>query len=66
MPPRGICGKWHKGAIWIKYITPFGYADGSEIVSTASLDAVLIVIDMAYAVIAVILAFRKYTKKDIA
>lgn len=53
-------------AEFLKYITPFGYADGSEIVSTASLDASLILIGTAYAVIAVILAFREYTKKDIA
>ena len=52
-------------AEFLKYITPFGYADGAEIVSTASLDAVLIPIGMAYAIIAVILAYGKYTKKDI-
>lgn len=53
-------------AEFLKYITPFGYADGSEIVSTSSLDAVLMLIGMAYAVIAVIVAFRQYVKKNIA
>lgn len=53
-------------AEFLKYITPFGYADGSEIVSTSSLDIALVLIGTAYALIAVIVAFRKYVKKDIA
>lgn len=53
-------------AEFLKYVTPFGYADGAEIVSSVRLDTTLVLFGAAYAVIAVILAFREYTKKDIA
>lgn len=50
----------------LKYITPFGYANGTEIVTEVTLDAKLIFLGMAYTVVGIIVAYRKYTQKDIA
>lgn len=55
-----------ESAEFLKYITPFGYADGSEIVAEVALDTKLILIGMAYAIAGVVMAYLKYTKKDIA
>lgn len=51
---------------FLKYVTPFGYCDGSEIVSNGALDAVKILIGAALGAAAVCAAFVKYEKKDIA
>jgi len=55
-----------ESAEFLKYITPFGYADGSEIVTEVALDTKLILVGMTYAIAGIILAYWKYTKKDIA
>lgn len=52
-------------AKFLKYITPFGYCEGSEIVATGSLDGVKIAIGLAAGVAAVAAAYIKYDKKDI-
>ena len=49
----------------LKYITPFGYADGSEIFSKGALDACKLLIGLAVSVIGVAAAYWKYNKKDI-
>ena len=49
----------------LKYITPFGYADGSGIFSKGSLDTCKLLIGLAVSVISVALAYWKYNKKDI-
>ncbi|MGN1127062.1 MAG: ABC transporter permease subunit [Ruminococcus sp.] len=51
---------------FLKYITPFAYAEGSEIVSNLSLDCPLIVLGIGYGVFGIILGYLKYAKKDIA
>ena len=51
---------------WLKYITPFGYAEGADIVTNGSLDTGLVVLGMLYGVIGIMSAFIKYGKKDIA
>lgn len=53
-------------AEFLKYITPFGYAEGTDIVTNASLDAPLIALGMAFAAVGIAAAYWKYTKKDIA
>ena len=50
----------------LKYITPFGFADAADIISELKLDITGIVICMAMAVVGVIAAYMKYTKKDIS
>ena len=52
-------------AEFLKYITPFGYAEGSEIMSEAALDPVLILLGMLYGAIGVAAAYWKYCRKDI-
>ena len=52
-------------AEYLKLITPFGYAEGADIVSNGSLDAKLVLIGMAFALIGVAAAYFWYSRKDI-
>ena len=52
-------------AEFLKLITPFGYAEGADIVSNGSLDAKLVLIGMAFALIGVAAAYFWYSRKDI-
>ena len=52
-------------ADFLKYITPFGYCEGADIVSNGSLDGTLVAIGAVIGIAGIIIAFVKYTKKDI-
>lgn len=52
-------------AAFLKYITPFGYCEGADIVSTRSLDEVLIAVGLALGAVGIVIAYLKYGKKDI-
>lgn len=52
-------------AEFLKYITPFGYCEGADIVSNGRLDGVMAVIGAAIGIGGIIIAYLKYTKKDI-
>ena len=52
-------------AKFLKYITPFGYCDGADIINEAKLDFCMISIGLAFAFIGIFLAYFKYNKKDI-
>lgn len=52
-------------AEFLKFITPFGYAEGADIVSNDSLDGKLVLIGMAFALIGVAAAYFWYSRKDI-
>lgn len=52
-------------ARFLKYITPFGYCEGADIVSSGSLDAGMVAIGVAMALAGIAAAYLKYTKKDI-
>lgn len=52
-------------AEFLKYITPFGYADGADIITECTLDIKLILLGMVYGGIGVGLAYWNYCKKDI-
>lgn len=52
-------------AEFLKYITPFGYCEGADIVSDSCLDAVKIAVGMILCIGGITAAFLKYTKKDI-
>ena len=52
-------------AEFLKYITPFGYCEGADIVSNGSLDGTLIVIGAVVGISGIIIAYLKYMKKDI-
>ncbi|MDD6188862.1 MAG: ABC transporter permease subunit [Clostridiales bacterium] len=50
---------------FLKYITPFGYCEGADIVSDGKLDLVLVLLGIGYAAVAVAAGYRHYTGKDI-
>ena len=50
---------------FLKYITPFGYCDGADLVTNGKLDAVLVSVGMAIGIAGIVAAFIRYTKKDI-
>lgn len=52
-------------AEFLKYITPFGYTDGADIVTNGCLDGPKVLLGMGYAAIGIAAAYWRYTKKDI-
>ena len=53
------------GADFLKYITPFGYAEGADIVANGSLDTVRMALGLLFASLGMIAAYQVYGKKDI-
>lgn len=49
----------------LKYITPFGYAEGSEIVVSAGLDGKLVSLRILYGILGIAAAYARYCKKEI-
>lgn len=52
-------------AEFLRYITPFGYADGTDIVSSGSLNGTMLAIGLIFTTAGIVAAYVKYTKKDI-
>ena len=52
-------------AEFLKYITPYGYAEGTDIITKAGLDGTLVFLGMLYAVIGITAGFLKYNRKDL-
>lgn len=52
-------------AEFLNYITPFSYAEGSEIVTSGSLEINLVLLGMTYGILGMLLAYWKYRRKDI-
>lgn len=52
-------------AEFLKYITPFGYCEGADIVSSGSLDGAKLAIGAAICIAGIAAAYVKYTRKDI-
>ena len=50
---------------FVKYITPFGYCEGADIVSNGSLDGTMVAIGIAIGIGGIVAAYLKYTRKDI-
>ncbi len=50
----------------LKYITPFGYTEGADIIASKALDVKYLVAGIVITVIGVIVAFVKYCRKDVA
>lgn len=53
-------------AEFLHYLTPFSYAQASDIISTSEIDLKLIVLGAVYTIVGVAVGFIKYAKKDIA
>ncbi len=52
-------------AAFLKYITPFGYCEGADIVANGKLDGVMVAIGAVIGIGGIVIAYLKYTKKDI-
>lgn len=52
-------------ADFLKYVTPFGYCEGADIVSNGSLDGTMVSIGAILGICGIMIAYLKYTKKDI-
>ena len=50
----------------LKYITPYAYAEASNIISESEIDTGLVLIGAAVSVVCAVIGFVKYCKKDIA
>lgn len=53
-------------AEFLKYVTPFGYCEGADIISNGSLDCTLVAVGAVIGISGVVIAYLKYTKKDIS
>lgn len=53
-------------AEFLKYITPFGYAEGSDIVTNVCIDIKMLLPGILYGAVGVAAAYLKYLRKDIA
>lgn len=49
----------------LKYITPFGYCEGANIVTDGKLDGTMVAIGLILGVIGIVAAYMQYTRKDI-
>ena len=49
----------------LKYVTPFGYTDSAYIISNTAIAVKYLLPGIAIGIVAVAVAFWKYTKKDI-
>lgn len=54
-----------ESAEFLKYVTPFGYCEGADIVADGRLDGKLVAIGMAICFICIIVSYLNYTRKDI-
>lgn len=50
-------------AAFLKYITPFAYAEAADIIADSAIDMKLLALGILYTVIGIAAAFAKYTKK---
>ena len=51
-------------AEFLKYITPFGYTEGADILANLTLDKTMVCMGVVYAIIGIIIGYWKYNKKD--
>ena len=54
-----------KSAAFLDFVTPFGYCDGADILSTGRLDAARVAVGMVIGAAGILIAYGKYTRKDI-
>lgn len=61
-----IIGNLTEDAAFLKYLTPFGYSDGAEIISNHAIHGGYLAVGISFALIGGVAAFLHYRKKDIA
>lgn len=52
-------------ADFLKYITPFGYAEGSDIVNSMSINGEMLAVGAGFTLFGIVMAYIKYCKKDL-
>ena len=52
-------------AAFLKYITPFGYTEGADIISDGAINSTMVLLGMLYAAIGIAAAYWQYSRKDI-
>ena len=52
-------------ADFLKYITPFGYAEGADIVNSLSVNGEMLAVGVAVTVAGIVISYVKYCKKDL-
>ena len=52
-------------AEFLKYITPFGYCEGADIIADGKLDGTMVAIGAVIGIAGIVIAYLEYTKKDI-
>ena len=52
-------------AAFLDYVTPFAYCEGADILTSGSLDGTLLAIGSLFALLGLLAAYGKYTRKDI-
>lgn len=50
---------------FLKYITPFGYTEGADIISDGAINSTMVLLGMLYAAIGIAAAYWQYSRKDI-
>lgn len=53
-------------ADFLKYITPFGYAEGADIVNSLSVNGEMLAVGAVFTLLGLVLAYIKYCRKDFA
>lgn len=60
-----LISKIAKSAEFLKYISPFGYCDGAELIMKGNLELGLIILGLGFGGLGIAVAYFQYTKKDI-
>lgn len=55
-----------ENAGFLDYITPFTYTDGADILNDKHLNWTLVILGLTYSILAIAIAYGKYSKKDIS
>lgn len=50
---------------WLKYITPYHFADAANVIGKGEVDWVLVMLGMVYGIIAIVIGVMYYGKKDL-
>ena len=61
----GIVSNLTDSITWLKYLTPFGFADGASVIGDGAIDPKYLLSGILLSCLGVLTAFRVYTKKDI-
>ena len=52
-------------ADFLKYVTPFGYAEGADIVNSLSINGEMLAIGAGFTLFGIVIAYITYCKKDL-